>query len=248
VGNAGQQLQHLEALRAEMEEKRKAAEDKLNWRNEHVELHLEMSLAGSLGFWVTVGLLAGWALLRSQPVTTNEPGTRPRCFWASGNWQGFHDAVHGRLPTNDADFFHRLAFEIATIGTAPRSLSALWDRCSALDITQVAVLRTGSLADQLGLETDSLAGSALSARLATVIENAARLLALSPTPEGAMIVHTRLRAAGDTPEVLIAELRRLFRLPSNFAAGSYLQSVGELSGAHYPGCYLSTVAASGGHP
>ena len=247
AGNAGQQLRQLEDLRAQMEERRKAAEDKLKWRDDHVELHLEMSLAGSLGFWVTVGLLAGWALLRSQPLTITGPGGRSRCFWASGNWQQFHDTVHGRLPTSDADFFHRLAFEIVGMGAAPSMLPDLWDRCSKLEVTQVAALDAGSLARQLGVQTDTLARSAQGARLTMVIENAARLLTLSPTPEGALLVHTRLRAAGDSPETLIAELRRLFRLPSNFAAGTYLQSVGELPDAHYHGCYLSTFAAGGGH-
>jgi hypothetical protein len=219
---------------------------------------LELSLSGSLGFWVSVGMLAGFSLLRTRGRLVEGADGKVRCFWGAGALQGYHDDEHGVTPATDRELFRRLSLEIL-------ARDADWARRAehdaafhAFDPAQVAAMPDPAGATPDARETcDRRPGrkgaKPLSCTIqgaSLVIENARRLVAWYartaaeknlprvPDASGSTLLDD-LRRRGDSgdPEALVAYFTAFFCLRKTTPAATFLQSVGLLPGAHFAGCH-----------
>jgi hypothetical protein len=66
-------IDEMPSLRPEALRDAEVHEEQEKWENRGVAVRLEMVLAGSTAFWMTVGLLAAWAL---RPSRATENGIR----------------------------------------------------------------------------------------------------------------------------------------------------------------------------
>jgi 3-methyladenine DNA glycosylase Tag len=243
----------LQEMKETLEEREEGLEVLIHWQ-QTVAQSLELAITGSLGFWVTVGLLAGWSILKHQNPIVTSPDGRPRCFWATGYWQRYHDEQHGVIPASDRELFERLSLEILLgdderkwkgqaflhdvfQGFVPETVAAL----TREDIKQ-AVGQRAHADERLALDNQELVGM--------VIENAQRLqmfyrLQSQPNLDSTSAVLLRswqVRGQQGQQEqdlaAFISHVRSFFRIPESTPLGTFLQAVGLLQGAHFGGCFL----------
>jgi len=221
------------------------AEAERTWASRRVPQHLELAITSSVAFWVTASMLAAWSRWRNTPRVAAGPDGRIRCFWATGPVLMYHDAEHGTAPRTDRELLERLSLEILGRGRS-------WDR---RDVVRgifrgfvpgtVATLKAEDLvaaAARLPRGGPAVTDPAL---FGLVIDNARRLQEFwerqpaGARPEGettALLPDWQARAQ-DNPLALIAHVRGFFSLPRTLPVGTFLQSVGLLPGAHFPGCF-----------
>jgi hypothetical protein len=207
---------------------------------------LELCLCGSLGFWVSVGLLAGLRVLKDGPRTVVGPDGRTRCAWASTDVRRrFHDEEHGRRPADDRDLFRRLSLEILVDDRAWESLPGLPARFHDFDPAKVAATRlpgdvdpatVRERCDPRPLPEGGKRFLAPVEGMTLVIENAKRLLASSGGGRGGAILADWASRASD-PAALVRHVEATFVLRRDAPTATFLQSVGLLPGAHARGCF-----------
>jgi 3-methyladenine DNA glycosylase Tag len=235
-------LQRRERLAARLT----ALEAKRRWEEERIAQKLELSLTGSLGFWVTVGLLAGWAFIRNQRLVEPGPDGTARCFWAKGDLLAYHDREHGREPADDRELFRRLSLELLVNNTHWREREFFERLFEGFVPERVATMSAEDFKrSHEGLTDDAerrALGTNLKDGVPAVIENAKRLVALyrvdprQPDSTGRTLLD-ELRLLARTDEAALVErVQTFFRLRKTTPVGTFLQAVGLGRGAHYEGC------------
>jgi hypothetical protein len=249
-------------LAKEAAAKEKEAHHKLqmeSWR------FLELSLSGSLGFWVSVGMLAGFSLLRTRGRLVEGADGKVRCFWGAGTNHDYHDDEHGVMPASDHELFRRLSLEIlAPDGSKARRgehAAAFHDfdpaRVAAMPDPAVATPGAREACDRRPGQKGAKPLSCAVAGTSLVIENARRLVAwyarvaaeknLPRVPDASgstLLDDLRARGHSGDPEALVAHFTAFFCLRKTTPAATFLQSVGLLPGAHFAGCHRAPTAGA----
>jgi hypothetical protein len=210
----------------------------------HTSQHLELALAGSLGFWATIGLVGSWARLQASPVVEAGKDGVLRCFWANGAQRQYHDLTLGSRPMTDSQLFTRLARAVlewtitSSIGgaiqrwfglrsttqnqeTRERQIDAI---ANTLDLEAVAAGDVDALDQRLRAAIPSLPRSRMVAQV--LLDNARRLSQRDRT----IPVAAAIADGGGEIEHRFAVIRSLLVLPARFPAGSFLQAIGVLDG------------------
>jgi 3-methyladenine DNA glycosylase Tag len=243
-------LLRLQSLRSQLLEHEVYLKDFAVWESKRTPQLLELSLTGSLAFWVTVSLLASWSIFGHQPLIETDPNGdgRARCFWAKGHVLEYHDRQYGVKPGSDRELFERLSIELLTgQDQRKRELLSLCretlqdfipERLAQLNADEIKQIASRRRTPQ---ERLALANNE---SLATIIENARRLLEFyRQRPQtgldstGVALLNDWQTRASEGPDVLLAQARRFFRIPASIPLGTFMQSVGLLPDAHFKGCY-----------
>ncbi len=227
----------------EAEEEKAKAKEVHEWLEERVPQRLELSIVGSLAFWITVALLAAWPIRRHSLLSESHPDGLARCFWAKDDLAYYHDKVHGTKPQSDRELFERLALALLDGDVHPSRGELLRAALSGFDPERLSTLDPKTPID--GVAPD---------RIALLIENAKRFCAYQNDPRAAPSTPAGLvpllqeweHKAAAGPEVLIAHVRGFFEIPRKMKVATFLQSVGLLPGAHFYGCHRAP-APGGSH-
>jgi hypothetical protein len=216
---------------------------------------LELCLCASLGFWVSVGMLAGLSLLRTRGRLVHGKDGKRRCFWGDAPaLRAYHDEVHGTAPACDGELFARLGRELlAPAGKGPVDAAAF----DGFDPAKLAAREPPAGAGAGRFEVcdrrwvpgaaKPLActpeGTTLvlesARRLQAWYESVARERGLNAVPDArgaALLDDLRARAGTSGPESAVARLVELFCLRKATPAATFLQAAGILPGAHHEGC------------
>lgn len=200
----------------------------------------ELSVTGSLAFWVTVGLLVGWSTRQHEPVLAPvTPGTsddRRTCFWATGPMQKYHDEIHGLMPANDRELFERLALEMLG-GDAWAHHDELRKACLDFDVEKLAVANPKAIA--MAVERVIPNGRDPGLQLASLAMKYREAMKKVAGPEGRGVLEDWSRKAQLDPESLVRALRRDLGLPRRVAVGNLLLGTGMVAGGHFRGCWKS---------
>ena len=228
----GANLTALMALDNEIDELDKRAEERRAWDAQHVGQHLELALAGSLGFWTTVGFLAGWSLLRRQNLVLVEDG-HARCFWAKREQRGYHDQLHGTKVSSDAELFSRLALAISGMDQSPLAMNFYRDVLVPLRAETVAKWDDPARIKYFREARVPLRDSQIT-KLAGLPAIAKQFVKFEAGGDAAAVI-AEINAQpglGDKIGWLQSELG----IALDFPAGGFLQSVGLLPEAHVAHC------------
>jgi 3-methyladenine DNA glycosylase Tag len=202
----------------------------------------QVCITGSLGFWVSVGLLIGGSVRETQERTSLYPDGKHRCFWVKWTSKGaleYHDILHGVLPKSDRELFTRLAVELLTGGTSQGYASVYGTAFENLDPETVARMSAAELRKYIR-DTKSLKDVAWVrlSRVGAVVENAKRLQAFYDRQRvDSTLIRTLENNAETGSETAVRFFRSTFKVRDSFAVGSFLQATGFLPGAHFRGCW-----------
>jgi len=200
----------------------------------------QLCMTGALSFWVSVGLLIGWSVRKTQDRISPYPDGKKRCFWVKATSETsieYHDSQHGILPKSDHDLFIRLSAELLTGGIPWGDVSAFSETFENFTPEKVAQMSAAEVCRYMR-KTKSLKDVATASTVEAIIENAKRLQTFygEHGPESTLIRTLQLKAESG-PEAAVRFFRSIFRIRESFAVGSFLQATGFLPGAHFPGCW-----------
>jgi hypothetical protein len=236
-----QGLKTLEAEASRAAEDAQAQKEKQNevshWLEERIPQRLELSIVGSLAFWITVALLAAWSIRRHSLVHKSGHDQVTRCFWAKGDLAEYHDQWHGTKPRHDRELFERLSLFMLNVEAGSARAAQLRTGFLQFDLEKLAQLRSSWPVD--GVEA---------ALTRMVIENAKRIHAFELAQTGSetvdlhssALLHDLEQYSALSPTAFITHIRSFLQIPRALKVGTFLQSVGLLPGAHFAGCHRST--------
>jgi DNA-3-methyladenine glycosylase I len=200
----------------------------------------QLCIVGSTSFWVTASLALGWSIRLTQDRTCLHAGKR-RCFWAIEEGDRsieYHDGPHGSPLHDDDELFARLAVELLTNG-APWKESGEYTRLfQGFAPGIVAQMNAVDIYDQARRSLLMKDSGVLSvAKVEEIIENARRIKNYKSDPSNSTLVYTLQARVADGPGAVTSFFRSIFTLDRNFPAGSFLQGIDILPGAHFRGCW-----------
>ena len=200
----------------------------------------QLCIIGSLGFWVSVGLLVCWSIRLTQERTKLHADGKIRCFWASEESAGsinYHDNHHGVQPRTDEELFACLAVALLTYNSP-------WEEHGDFvrtfeDFVPRKVAQINPEEVQNRLRTLRATGSTKrwrSTEVSAAIENAQRMVNYQNL-EKETLGHALQLQAANGPQSAVTFFRSIFKVRSDFPVGTFLQSTGFLPGAHFAGCW-----------
>jgi 3-methyladenine DNA glycosylase Tag len=196
---------------------------------------LQVCIVGAVSFWVSVALLMGWSIQKTQSRTIRISDDKDRCFWVEGGYRSlidYHDLQHGLLPSTDEELFKRLCLELLSPGYPWFSDGYLR---AFMDFDPALVSKMNVKEIDRKLRQDSHYISKI--RIQLIIRNAKRLIEFNRQGQDRSLIRSLQLKGKDGPQAVILFFRKAFDLRAGFAAGSFLQSTGFLPDAHFRGCW-----------
>jgi hypothetical protein len=197
---------------------------------------LQICIVGAVSFWVSVALLMGWSIQKTQDRTIRNSDEKSRCFWVGTGYSSlieYHDLQHGLLPSTDKELFIRLSLELLTAGSPWLSADKYLQTFKGFDPATVAKMNVKEVEQKMRRGYDFIG----SWRAELVIRSARRLMEFYGQGQDGSLVNSLQLKGKDGPQAVISFFRNIFDLKAGFATGSFLQSTGFLPDAHFQGCW-----------
>jgi hypothetical protein len=199
-------------------------------------------------FLVTAALILVWSIKSTQDRTSLHSDGKKRCFWAMEDGdrsRQYHDRHHGVIPNDDHELFARVALELLTDGRPWKERGAYAQLFQGFAPDIVAKMSAAELDASQRLDLMKTFGEACVAKLESAI-NISRCLENYRTGQvNVALVYTLKLQAAEGSGAAVSFFRSALQLEPDFPAGSFLQSIGILPGAHFNGCWLDPERSAG---